>query len=183
MVSRHTTSLELLIPGAAVLAVGAVVAVAVAVPDVSERVAAMAGLTAAIGLIVRRPAAAAAAGVIAWFLTTGFLVNGLGELTFTTGDWLRLGLLTGAGLVGAALRLPMPLRAGGRVSPRAPARVPERMPEGMPARMPGRVPERMPEQAREPMSERVSERVPERVPERMAVGAPVRVPVSPNIGL
>ncbi|WP_156045428.1 hypothetical protein [Herbidospora cretacea] len=110
MVSRHATSLELLIPGAAAMAVGSVVVVAVAVPEVSERVAAMAGLTALIGLIVRRPVAAGVAGLIGWFLTTGFLVNGLGELTFTTADWSRLALLTGAGLVGAAMRSPMPLR-------------------------------------------------------------------------
>ncbi|NAS26550.1 hypothetical protein GT755_33350 [Herbidospora sp. NEAU-GS84] len=123
MVSRHATSLELLIPGAAVMAVGAVVVVAVAVPEVSERVAAMAGLTALIGLIMRRPVAAGAAGAIGWFLTTGFLVNRLGELTFTTADWSRLALLTGAGLVGAAMRLPMPLRASARV-PSGAVRVP-----------------------------------------------------------
>ncbi|TKK85145.1 hypothetical protein FDA94_27385 [Herbidospora galbida] len=119
--------MELLIPASAAMAVGAVVVVAAfvpAVPDVSERVAAMAGLTAAIGLVVRRPVAAGVAGVIGWFLTTGFLVNGLGELTFTTADWLRLALLTGAGMVGAAMRLPMSLRAAGRVPAPVPVRVP-----------------------------------------------------------
>ncbi len=44
-----------------------------------------------------------------------FLVNGAGELTFARADWLRLALLVGAGLVGAAMRMPMRLRVPARV--------------------------------------------------------------------
>ncbi|GAB1821016.1 hypothetical protein [Herbidospora sp. RD11066] len=115
MVSRHDPSLEMLIPAGAAMAVGAAVVVAVAVPDVTERVAAMAALTAVIGLVVRRPVAAGATACVAWLLMTGFLVNGMGELTFARADWLRLALLVVAGLVGAALRTPMPLRGPARV--------------------------------------------------------------------
>ncbi|WP_066373843.1 hypothetical protein [Herbidospora mongoliensis] len=115
MVSRHVTSLEMLIPAGAAMAVGAVVVVAMAVPDTSERVAAMAAMTALIGLVVRRPVAVGAVACVAWLLMTGFLVNGLGELTFAGADWLRLALLVVAGLVGAALRTPMPLRGSVRV--------------------------------------------------------------------
>ncbi|WP_061299507.1 hypothetical protein [Herbidospora cretacea] len=115
MVSRRAGSLEMLIPAGAAMAVGAVAVVAMAVPQVSERVAAMAAMSALIGLVVRRPVAAGAAAVVGWFLMTGFLVNGLGELTFARADWLRLALLAGAGLVGSAMRTPMPLRVPARV--------------------------------------------------------------------
>jgi hypothetical protein len=40
-------------------------------------------------------AAAVLLGVTGWALATGFLVNGLGQLTFAPGDLLRLGAYAG----------------------------------------------------------------------------------------
>ncbi len=72
MVSRRAGSLEMLIPGGTAMAVGAVVVVAMAVPEAAERVVAMAAMSAVIGLVVRRPVAAGVAAVVGWFLMTGF---------------------------------------------------------------------------------------------------------------
>ncbi|HEX2806403.1 MAG TPA: hypothetical protein VHN80_09575, partial [Kineosporiaceae bacterium] len=62
---------------------------------------------------------ACAAGVMTWLLGTGFVVHRLGDLSFTAGDRLRLGvtvvLAVAAALIGrrAAARARRPTRAPG----------------------------------------------------------------------
>ena len=51
-------------------------------------------LTALASPVLPRPAALLL-GVTGWALATGFLVNGLGQLTFTVGDLLRLAAYAG----------------------------------------------------------------------------------------
>ena len=51
-----------------------------------------------------RPAPAVALGVIAWAFVTGFVLHGLGVLTFGRADLARLLLLVAAGLVGSLVR-------------------------------------------------------------------------------
>jgi hypothetical protein len=72
--------------GAEYVAMGVLVA---AGAPTSAGVAVLLALTALASPTLPRPAALLL-GVTGWALTTGFLVNGLGQLTFRGGDLLRL---------------------------------------------------------------------------------------------
>lgn len=87
-----------LIPGGFALAVVACAGAAFLPAD--WQIYAMAAAVGAYALWSRSALAGLATGVMAWFFTTGFLVNGAGELSFGGADLLRLGILMAPGLLG-----------------------------------------------------------------------------------
>ncbi|WP_285777245.1 hypothetical protein [Microtetraspora sp. NBRC 13810] len=95
--------LGFLIPGGFAFSVACCALVALVLPaDTVLRAAAMGVAVAAYAAWARHPMAALATGVMAWFLTTGFLVNALGVLTFAGADEVRLGAFAAAALLGCA---------------------------------------------------------------------------------
>jgi hypothetical protein len=91
------------VAGGFAVSVAACAVVALVVADVQVRCWLMALVVALSGLVARDVIAALATVVTAWCLTTGFLVNTLGTLTFAQDDLLRLGQMTAAALGGTAL--------------------------------------------------------------------------------
>ncbi|WP_157251611.1 hypothetical protein [Nonomuraea typhae] len=67
------------------------------------RVAVVAVLVGAYATWGRSLAAALATGVMAWMFATGFLVNGLGVLSFSPDDLVRLAVLLAVGVSGYLL--------------------------------------------------------------------------------
>ncbi|ETK30527.1 hypothetical protein [Microbispora sp. ATCC PTA-5024] len=103
--SGSATPLEILLPTGGAVTTAACAAVASVLHGAPARVTAMVLVTGAFAAVARRPAAGAATAVIGWMLTTGFLVNGAGELTMSRADAARLAAFGAAGLGGAVLGL------------------------------------------------------------------------------
>lgn len=82
----------------------ATVALAVPVAATSARVACVALAVCAYSAWARSPIAALTTAFIAWFFTTGFLVNTLGQLTVDGRDAIHLGALAAGALAGTLLR-------------------------------------------------------------------------------
>ncbi|MFI6909842.1 hypothetical protein ACIBKY_51865 [Nonomuraea sp. NPDC050394] len=89
-----------LVVGAFVTAVLSCAVAAPLFPEAAARTAVVALLVGAYSLWGRSPLVALAAAGMAWLFVTGFLVNGLGVLTFAEGDLVRLGVLVAAGIGG-----------------------------------------------------------------------------------
>ncbi|MCC5575643.1 hypothetical protein IMZ11_08305 [Microtetraspora sp. AC03309] len=98
--SGRRPPVEFLIPGGFVLVVVTCAVAALALPEGTVRVITMAAAVGAFALWAGNPAAALATAATAWFFTTGFLVNGAGELTFSRDDVIRLGAFVATGLAG-----------------------------------------------------------------------------------
>lgn len=82
------------------VSVAACAAVAALLPPGTPRVVAMALAVGAYAAWSRSLLAASATALMGWLFTTGFLVNGLGELSLTAPDLLRLGMFGGVALAG-----------------------------------------------------------------------------------
>ncbi|WP_214111178.1 hypothetical protein [Acrocarpospora catenulata] len=76
-------------------------AIALFVPIGMARFVVFAAINVVLGAWLRHPLAAFTTAVIAWSLTTGFLLNNLGELTFSAADLERLVTLLVAALLGS----------------------------------------------------------------------------------
>ncbi|MGW5683863.1 hypothetical protein [Nonomuraea sp. NPDC003754] len=98
--SRERSPLEFMISGGFVVSVAACAAVAALLPPGTPRVVAMALAVGAYAAWSRSLLAASATALMGWLFTTGFLVNGLGELSLTAPDLLRLGMFGGVALAG-----------------------------------------------------------------------------------
>ncbi|MGV9305617.1 hypothetical protein ACWDLG_19765 [Nonomuraea sp. NPDC003727] len=103
--SRERSPLEFMISGGFVVSVAACAAVAALLPPGTPRVAAMALVVGAYAAWSRSLLAASATALMGWLFTTGFLVNGLGELSLTAPDLLRLGMFGGVALAGYGVAL------------------------------------------------------------------------------
>ncbi|WP_155334896.1 hypothetical protein [Acrocarpospora corrugata] len=94
--------LGILVPAGFVFAVVACAATALIFPA-GARIPILAAAVAAYALWARHLTAALATAATTWSLATGFLVNTLGELTFTRADLTHLAAFGAAGLIGVLL--------------------------------------------------------------------------------
>ncbi|MBB5082640.1 hypothetical protein [Nonomuraea endophytica] len=96
----RTLPLGGLVVGAFVTAVLSCAVAAPLFPEAVARTVVVAVLAGAYSLWGRSLLVALAAAGMAWLFVTGFLVNGLGVLTFAEGDLIRLGVLAAAAIGG-----------------------------------------------------------------------------------
>ncbi|MFI6499592.1 hypothetical protein [Nonomuraea typhae] len=95
--------MRFLIVGGFVTAVLSSAVAALLFPEPGARVAVVALLVGGYAMWGRSLVSALATGVTAWMFATGFLVNGLGVLSFSSDDLVRLAVLLGVGAAGHLL--------------------------------------------------------------------------------